>query len=186
MTEDETNKGTMVTVEDVAAASAVNSTNEEAAETKSQEENVKTTMPSRKQKPASKQIGGMTVGPAEVSDTENELEKAFIALQLSKAKAIPSSSRDQLKSDVAGQNMSEGPENENANMENNKISDKLKHNDPIQMFGFFVPTTLRQAQASFVEAVVKGVPALVELDSEMNLLEIEIRRTRKAIAKESR
>lgn len=129
----------------------------------------------------------MTIGPLEESDSENELEKAFIALQLSKGAAKSAATQDQPETESAEQETHEGSESKTFDTKhNNKETDKGNHYNPIQMFGFFVPTTLRQAQASFVEVVVKSVPALVELNSEMSLLEIEIRRTRKAIARGNR
>lgn len=143
-----------------------------------------THMQKQKSEQISKQVGGMTIGPVEGSDSENELEKAFIALQLSKGAAKSSVTQDQPEKDSAETETPERPASKTFNTKyDNKETDKRNHYDPIQMFGFFVPTTLRQAQASFVEAVVKSVLALVELDSEMALLEIEIRRTRKTIAK---
>jgi len=136
-----------------------------------------------KQRQTLKQVGGMTIGPVEESDSESELEKAFIALQLSKSAAKSPEAQGQPETDSAEHETREGSRSKTPNTKHDKETDKRNHYNPIQMFGFFVPTTLRQAQASFVEAVVKSVPALVELSSEIGLLEIEIRRTRKAIAK---
>jgi len=136
-----------------------------------------------KQKQTSKQVGGMTIGPIEDSDSDNELEKAFIALQLSKGATKSSGTQGQPGTESAEQETNKASQSETPKAKHDKESDKRNHYNPIQMFGFFVPTTLRQAQTSFVEVVVKRVPTLVELDNEMSVLEIEIRRTRKAIAK---
>lgn len=55
--------------------------------------------------------------------------------------------------------------------------------DPLRWFGMFVSPKLRQVQSNFAEPVEGAIPALVNIDTEMKSLEIEIRRTRKQISK---
>jgi coiled-coil domain-containing protein 115 len=56
---------------------------------------------------------------------------------------------------------------------------KSKPKDPLYWFGILVPPALRSAQSSFVGAV-DVIPKLVSVQEEMRIMEIEIRRARKA------
>ena len=55
--------------------------------------------------------------------------------------------------------------------------------DPIWMFGFFIPPSLRIAQKEAINMVEAIIPQLVSIDTEMKDTEIRIRRARKHRAK---
>jgi len=140
-----------------------------------------------KQQPRQKQVGGMVIGLEEVSD----LADGFNNLDLSKTATEPTSPRhnaadsnhkdvhDEAVPDSEPKSASLADEPSSATTQKNE-----KHKtDPIHMFGVLVAPALRQAQGSFVKVVAESIPRLVELDGEMKELEIEIRRTRKMLAK---
>lgn len=58
-----------------------------------------------------------------------------------------------------------------------------KLRDPLKWYGVLVPPALRSSQASFKSAVIEAMPALVNVNTEMKEVEIEIRRTRKKLGK---
>lgn len=60
---------------------------------------------------------------------------------------------------------------------------KPKSRDPLRWFGILAPQPLRQAQTHSIHAVDAIIPRLATVDSEMKLVEIEIRRARKKRAK---
>lgn len=60
-----------------------------------------------------------------------------------------------------------------------------QYRDPLRMFGILIPPALRSAQATFMKTVDKNIPELLQISSKMRQLEIEIRRTRKHVAKAS-
>lgn len=64
-----------------------------------------------------------------------------------------------------------------------KASKEKKPVDPLRWFGLFAPTPLRNAQARSIQAVETIIPRLVTVNSEMQNIEIEIRRARKKRAK---
>lgn len=55
--------------------------------------------------------------------------------------------------------------------------------DPLRMFGFSVPSSLRTAQSQSVHLVEEIIPQLVTVDATMRMLEIGVRRARKRRAK---
>lgn len=55
--------------------------------------------------------------------------------------------------------------------------------DPLRWYGILTPTSLRQAQANAVKVVEDVVPQLMSVSSQMEDLEIQIRRARKRRAK---
>ncbi|UNI21515.1 hypothetical protein JDV02_007498 [Purpureocillium takamizusanense] len=55
--------------------------------------------------------------------------------------------------------------------------------DPLRWFGLLTPPALRSAQARSVEAVERVIPRLASVDTEMAVVEIEVRRARKKRAK---
>jgi hypothetical protein len=57
--------------------------------------------------------------------------------------------------------------------------------DPLRWFGILAPPELRKAQGEAV-AMVELVPRLVEVDAEMRMVEVEIRRARKRGVKAAR
>lgn len=62
-------------------------------------------------------------------------------------------------------------------------NDTQKLHDPLKWFGVLVPPSLRSSQAQFKSAVIDAMPALVNVDTEMKEVEIEIRRARKKLGK---
>lgn len=56
---------------------------------------------------------------------------------------------------------------------------KNSNHNPIRMFGILVPLALREAQTYMVYSVMELVPTLLNLDSQLKELEIQIRRGRK-------
>ena len=141
-----------------------------------------------KQHPRQKQVGGMIIGAEEVADLAN----GFNALDLSKTATDATSPRHNAASSNHKDAHDEAvPDSEPkyaslADEPSSATPPKNEKNktDPIHMFGVLAPPVLRQAQGSFVQAVVGSVSRLVELDGEMRELEIEIRRTRKTLAKQ--
>ena len=143
-----------------------------------------------KQQKKQKQVGGMIIGAEEIPDLADGLND----LDLSRTNGAsatpedpPESSVEKTEHDEAisnadpGRSASDSKPSSSATRQKNGKS----KTDPIHMFGVLVPQALRQAQGSFVKAVVGSVLRLVELDSEMRELEIEIRRTRKMLAKQA-
>jgi hypothetical protein len=131
-----------------------------------------------------KVVGGMTIGG---SGAEDKLETYLDLLHLN-SKAVESTTQaaivlgeDSYQPTSNGDDLPRSPEPDTKA----PIPPKTKNskNDPINMFGLFTPPALHQAQASFVDSVTVSMPKLLELDTEMNNLEIEIRRTRKLLAK---
>ena len=55
--------------------------------------------------------------------------------------------------------------------------------DPLKWFGVLSPPALRSSQQSFKLAVHKSIPQLASIVNEMKLVEIEVRRARKKLAK---
>ena len=55
--------------------------------------------------------------------------------------------------------------------------------DPLLWYGAFISPKLRQTQTHFVSAVDTSIPTLVNLNSRMRDLEIDVRRTRKQMTK---
>jgi hypothetical protein len=60
---------------------------------------------------------------------------------------------------------------------------KTAPKDPLRMFGFLTPSSLRQAQTESIKTVENVIPKLVSLDMELKAVEIKIRRARKWKAK---
>lgn len=133
-----------------------------------------------------KQVGGMTIGAEEVSD----LAEGLNDLGLSKTAAASAISRDHSISSPEknehdpGSDADPGATSLDPGANATTPKNEKHKTDPIHMFGVLVPQALRQAQGSFVKVVAENVPRLVELDAEMRELEIEIRRTRKMLAKQ--
>ena len=60
---------------------------------------------------------------------------------------------------------------------------KATAQDPLKWFGILTPPALRSAQDQFKHVVLSTVPNLANISHEMQVMEIEIRRTRKKILK---
>jgi len=141
-----------------------------------------------KQRPRQKQVGGMVIGVEDVSD----LAHGFNDLDLSKTTAEPTTPKGHPANVTTKSEHDESvpaAEPKSASLADEPSSATTQQNeknktDPIHMFGVLVPQALRQAQGSFVKVVAESIPRLVELDGEMKELEIEIRRTRKILAKQ--
>ncbi|KAF2971265.1 hypothetical protein GQX73_g2410 [Xylaria multiplex] len=58
-----------------------------------------------------------------------------------------------------------------------------KSNDPLRWFGLLTPMPLREAQTQSIRAIEHVIPRLASLNSEMAVVEIEVRRARKRRAK---
>lgn len=129
-----------------------------------------------------KRVGGMTIG-AEEEILDQDLDVLNLSNEVDES--TPSSTGDQPSGQEVGKDAASPAANHGtANAKDPKMTKKHKiKNDPIHMFGLFTPPALRQAQTSFVAVVEGAVPNLIELDSAMKALEIEIRRTRKAATK---
>jgi len=139
-----------------------------------------------KQQKSQKQVGGMTIGVEEMSDLVeglNDLDLSKTTAPSTTPKNHHASLFEKMEHDEAVPNADTEPSSSDPTSSSNQKNEKHRP-DPIYMFGVLVPQALRQAQGSFVKAVVGSVPRLVELDGEMRELEIEIRRTRKMLAKQ--
>jgi len=71
---------------------------------------------------------------------------------------------------------------EKGNKETEKAT-QTRYRDPIHWFGILVPQALRSSQEAFTKVVEEDVSPILHLDAQLKQLEIEIRRTRKHIAK---
>lgn len=67
--------------------------------------------------------------------------------------------------------------------ENNEHKQVQKPKDPLRMFGYSTPSTLKAAQISAIQMVENSIPQLCALDAQMAEVEIKIRRARKQRSK---
>ncbi|KAG6011762.1 hypothetical protein E4U54_007918 [Claviceps lovelessii] len=73
----------------------------------------------------------------------------------------------------------EKPEDDKKAEKDKKTPNHNHKHDPLRWFGILSPPPLRSAQAHAVEAVEQVIPQLVSIATEMQHLEIEVRRARK-------
>jgi coiled-coil domain-containing protein 115 len=86
-----------------------------------------------------------------------------------------------LESSSAGSRLETDPSVVNVSISKATLDPEPK--DPITWFGVLLPTALRSAQASFSQVVDGGIPKVLNVSSQLRLLEIEIGRLRKSIKK---
>lgn len=85
--------------------------------------------------------------------------------------------RDEKEADIEGEEKEESAEGEP------KVAKEKKPVDPLFWFGLFPPSHLRNVQAHSIEAAEAIIPRLVTVNTEMQNIEIEVRRARKKRAK---
>jgi len=140
-----------------------------------------------KQRPRQRQVGGMVIGAEDVSDLANgfnDLDLAKTTAETTTPKGHPANVTTKSEHDEAGSDADPSPTSADPPSSATPQTNEKHKTDPIHMFGVLVPQALRKAQGSFVKVVADSIPRLVELDGEMRKLEIEIRRTRKILAKQ--